>query len=213
MTRVRAHNIAISLDGFMAGPDQSLDHPLGVGGENLHTWIFTTRAWLDMTGQGPGETGIDNDFMVAGDVNVGAHVMGRNMFGPIRGDWGDDQWRGWWGDEPPYHHPVFVLTHHQHDPIEMAGGTTFFFVTDGPEAALKRAIEAADGQDVRIGGGGSTIAQYLRLGLLDELHLAQVPILLGRGESPIAGVDLSENYTCAERVSSDTVTHFRLVRR
>jgi dihydrofolate reductase len=175
--------------------------------------VFQTQAWQRMSGAGPGETGIDNDFMVAGDVNIGAHVMGRNMFGPIRGEWGDDQWRGWWGDNPPYHHPVFVLTHHQHDSIEMEGGTTFHFVTDGPEAALEQAVTAADGQDVRIGGGASTIAQYLRLGLLDELHLAYVPILLGRGESPIAGIDLTLNYRIAERVISDAVTHIRIVKR
>ena len=188
MARLRVHNFSLSLDGFGAGRDQTRDEPLGEGGERLHEWMFRTTMWAKMTGDaGGGETGIDDDFASAGDDGIGATIMGRNMFGPIRGSWTDEDWRGWWGDEPPYHHPVFVLTHHAHDPIPMAGGTTFHFVTDGIEAALAAATAAAAGNDIRIGGGVSTIRQYLVAGLVDELHLPVSPVLLGRGERLLDG--------------------------
>src|ERR1700716_250524 len=203
MAKVRVHNFSISVDGYGAGPEQSLDNPLGVGGNGLHTWAFKTRAGRQMLGQPGGEEGVDNDFWMRGDDGIGATIMGRNMFGPIRGPWGDDEWKGWWGDEPPYHHPVFVLTHHAHDPIPMEGGTTFSFVSEGIEAALERALEAADGSDVRIGGGVSTIQQYLRAGLIDEMHVPIVPVLLGRGERLFDNLDGGlDGYECVDFVSS-----------
>ena len=211
MPKLRVHNLAMSLDGYVAGPDQSTDNPLGVGGENLHEWCFVTRTWAARYGDGEGRTGIDDDFMAAGDQGIGATVMGRNMFGPVRGEWGDSTWTGWWGDEPPYHHPVFVLTHHPRAPIPMQGGTTFHFVTDGVEAALERAFAAADGADVRLGGGAATVQQYLRARLIDELHVAIVPILLGGGErlfDHLGGVP--QGYECTEFVSSTAVAHVRL---
>lgn len=182
MPKVRVHNIAVSVDGYAAGANQSLDNPIGEGGLRLHEWVFETRTFRLMTGATGGDEGTDDQFIARGGAGIGATVMGRNMFGPVRGPWGDEQWRGWWGPNPPYHHPVFVLTHHAHPPIPMEGGTTFHFVTDGINAALERALDAAGGQDVRIGGGVSTIQQYLAAGLVDEMHLAIVPILLGRGE-------------------------------
>jgi dihydrofolate reductase len=213
MPKLRVHNLAMSLDGFVAGPHQSLDDPLGVGGERLHHWVFPTQAWLEMQGEEGGDEGIDNDFIRAGDVGVGATVMGRNMFGPIRGAWDDDDWRGWWGDDPPYHHPVFVLTHHPRAPIPMEGGTTFHFVSDGIEAALERAFEAAGGKDVRLGGGAMTVQQYLRAGLIDELHVAIVPILLGGGERLFDNLDgVPAGYECVQFVSSPAVAHVRLAR-
>ena len=213
MARVRVHNFSISLDGFGAGPNQSRDEPLGERFEQMHDWMFATRFWRRMIGEEGGATGLDDDFASAGDVNVGATIMGRNMFGPIRGPWGDEEWKGWWGDEPPYHHPVFVLTHHPHDPIPMAGGTTFHFVTDGIEAALERAVDAAAGKDVRIGGGSSTIQQYLRAGLVDSMHVAIAPVLLGAGERLFEGLaGVAAEYECVELVSSDAVTHARLER-
>ncbi|HZA79479.1 MAG TPA: dihydrofolate reductase family protein [Acidimicrobiales bacterium] len=213
MPKVRVHNLAVSLDGYMAGPDQSLDNPLGVGGTRLHEWVFETRGGRQMMGEEGGTEGIDNDFWARGDVGIGAAIMGRNMFGPIRGPWGDEQWKGWWGDEPPYHHPVFVLTHHPRPPIQMQGGTTFHFVDDGIEAALRRAIEAAGGSDVRIGGGAATIQQYLRAGLIDEMHVAIVPILLGAGERLFDNLgDAPEGYECVELASSPAVAHVRLAR-
>jgi dihydrofolate reductase len=213
MPKLRAHNIAISVDGYMAGPDQSLDNPLGVGGPRLHEWVFATHAGKQMLGEDGGEEGLDEQFMVRGDQGVGATIMGRNMFGPIRGPWGSEEWTGWWGDDPPYHHPVFVLTHHPHPPIEMQGGTTFHFVDDGIDAVLKRAFDAADGKDVRLGGGASTIQQYLRAGLLDELHVAIVPTLLGRGERLFEHLDGGPHgYEVVEFVSSPSVAHVRLAR-
>ena len=190
MPKVRVNSFAVSLDGYGAGPDQSLENPLGVGGETLHEWFFPTRTFRAMLGQAGGSTGVDDAFAVAGFANVGAWILGRNMFGPVRGPWPDDTWKGWWGDEPPYHVPVFVLTHHPRAPIEMEGGTTFHFVTDGIRAALDRARQAAAGKDVRIGGGVSTIRQYLQAGLVDEIHLALTPVLLGRGEALLSGLDL-----------------------
>jgi len=214
MAKVRVHNIAISLDGYAAGPEQSLENPLGVGGEQMHEWVFETRTWRRIVGEDGGETGIDDDFMARGDENIGATIMGRNMFGPIRGDWGDTDWTGWWGDEPPYHHPVFVLTHHDHAPIPMQGGTTFHFVTDGIESALRQAVEAAGGRDVRIGGGASTVQQYLRAGLVDELHVAITPLLLGGGERLFDNLGGGTgDYECVEFVSSPSVTHARIMRR
>jgi dihydrofolate reductase len=213
MPNVRVHNFSISLDGYGAGPDQDVDHPLGVGGNRLHAWAFKTRSGRQMLGQAGGEEGLDNDFWMRGDDGIGATIMGRNMFGPIRGPWGSEEWKGWWGDEPPYHHPVFVLTHHPRQSIPMEGGTTFHFVDDGIEVALERAYDAAGGDDVRIGGGASTIQQYLRTGLIDDMHLVIVPILLGGGERLLDNLDgASEDYECVELVSSPSVTHARLAR-
>ena len=214
MTRVRVEGFTISLDGYGAGPDQDIDNPLGIGGEDLHQWLVTTRTFQrDLLGKDGGTTGVDEDFAARGFRNVGAWILGRNMFGPIRGDWPDDQWKGWWGDNPPYHVPVFVLTHYARGPIEMEGGTTFHFVTGGFREALDRAREAAGGKDVRIGGGPSTIRQYLREGLIDELHIAISPILLGRGEPLFEGIDLRAlGYTCVESVASENATHVVLQR-
>jgi dihydrofolate reductase len=213
MPKLRVHNFAISLDGYAAGPNQDIDNPLGVGGPLLHEWVFATRSGRQMLGMEGGETGVDDDFIARGDAGIGATIMGRNMFGPIRGPWPDDKWSGWWGDNPPYHHPVFVLTHHVRPPITMQGGTTFNFVDDGIEAALQRAFEAAEGQDVRLGGGVATIQQYLRAGLLDELHLAIVPVLLGSGERLFDHLEGGpRGYECVEFVSSPSVAHVRLAR-
>jgi dihydrofolate reductase len=214
VSKLRVHNFAISVDGYGAGPLQSLDNPLGVGGPRLHEWVFATRYGRRMIGQEGGEEGIDERFMVSGDTNIGATIMGRNMFGPVRGPWPDEEWKGWWGDEPPYHHPVFVLTRHSRPPLVMQGGTTFNFITDGIEAALSRAVEAAGGADVRLGGGVATIQQYLRARLIDELHLAIVPIFLGRGERLFDGLDGGPvGYENVEMVSSASVTHVRFLRR
>lgn len=201
MPRLRVHNISMSLDGFAAGAAQDLDNPLGVGGGKLHEWVFAT---------GP-DRRVDERFIAAGDDNVGATVMGRNMFGPVRGPWVDEDWTGWWGDDPPYHHDVFVLTHHPRPPVPMTGGTTFHFVTEGVEAALTRAFDAAGGRDVRLGGGVATIQQCLRAGLVDEMHVAVVPVLLGAGERLLAG-DAAEGYEVVEFVSSPTVAHYRFTR-
>jgi dihydrofolate reductase len=213
MPKLRVHNFAISLDGYGAGRDQSTDNPLGVGGERLHEWAFATRTFRQVHGVEGGDEGLDDQFAARGDVGIGATIMGRNMFGPIRGPWGDDQWTGWWGDDPPFHHPVFVLTHHPRPSITMQGGTTFHFVDDGIEAALQRAFEAADGNDVRLGGGPATIQQYLRAGLVDELHLAIVPTLLGGGERFFEHLGTGPAlYECLEFVNSGSVAHARLVR-
>ena len=201
----------MSVDGYMAGPKQSLDNPLGENGESLHEWVFKTKTWTDRTGEGEGERGLDDRFMARGDEGIGATIMGRNMFGPIRGLWEESDWKGWWGDNPPYHHPVFVLTHYPRDPIPMEGGTTFHFVTDGIEAALDKAMDAASGKDVRIGGGASTIQQYLKAGLVDDLHVAIVPILLGSGERLFDNLDGGpDGYEVVEFVSSPAAAHVRL---
>jgi dihydrofolate reductase len=214
MSKLRVHNFAISVDGYGAGPLQSLDNPLGVGGPRLHEWVFATRYGRRMIGEEGGDEGIDERFMVAGDTGIGATIMGRNMFGPVRGPWPDEEWKGWWGDDPPYHHPVFVLTRHSRPPLVMQGGTTFNFITDGIEAALARAVEAAGGADVRLGGGVATIQQYLRARLIDELHLAIVPIFLGGGERLFDGLDGGPvGYENVEMVSSASVTHVRFLRR
>src|SRR5262245_28289438 len=209
MAKLRVHNFCISLDGYGAGSDQSVEEPLGRGAEQLHEWIFETRHGRAMIGEEGGDTGIDDGFFVRGEDRIGAHVMGRNMFGPVRGEWGSSDWKGWWGDNPPYHHPVFVLTHHAHDPIEMEGGTTFFFVTDGIESALAQAFDAASGDDVRLGGGVSTVQQYVRAGLVDELHVPIVPVLLGSGERLFDGLGAAfDRYECTELVTQGSVAHF-----
>jgi len=213
MPKLRVHNIAMSVDGYVAGPEQSLDDPLGKGGRRLHEWVFETRFGREMIGEAGGDEGIDHEFLARGVVGIGATIMGRNMFGPIRGHWVDDEWKGWWGDEPPYHHPVFVLTHHPRAPIAMNGGTTFYFVTDGIESALAQAFDAAAGQDVRVGGGASTVQQYLRAGVVDEMHVVIVPILLGRGERLFANLAGGpEGMECAEFVASPSVAHVRFTK-
>jgi dihydrofolate reductase len=208
MAKLRVHNLATSLDGYAAGPAQDLEHPLGVGGERLHEWVFQTRTGAAMMGETGGETGIDDDFMARGDAGIGATIMGRNMFGPQRGPWPDESWTGWWGPNPPYHHPVFVLTHHVRPAIEMDGGTVFHFVDDDIETVLGRAFEAAGGQDVRLGGGPATIRAYLRAGLVDELHVPVVPVLLGGGERLLDGID---GYQVRDFVASPRVAHYTLV--
>ena len=214
MSRLIVSSFGISIDGFGAGPDQSLDNPLGVGGPALMEWAFTTRTFQAMHGAGGGASGIDDDFAARGFANIGAWILGRNMFGPIRGAWPDDAWKGWWGANPPYHVPVFVLTHHPRAPLVMEGGTVFHFVTDGIDAALARARDAAQGRDVRVGGGVATVRQYLRAGLLDQIHLAQSPALLGSGEALFAGIDLCAlGFECSERVASPHATHIVLTRR
>ncbi len=213
MSKVKVAGFGMSIDGFSAGPRQSLDDPLGVGGPSLMQWLFPTQTFQQMHGSDGGETGIDDDFAARGFVNVGAWVLGRNMFGPVRGPWPDDSWKGWWGDEPPYHVPVYVLTHHARDPIEMQGGTTFHFITDGIHAALDAAKQAAGDRDVRIGGGADTVRQYLRAGLVDEVHLALSPTLLGQGEALLTGIDLTElGFKCTEHVASRQATHVILTK-
>jgi dihydrofolate reductase len=209
MSRLRVNSFSVSVDGFGAGPGQSLDQPLGVGGMGLHGWVFGTRTFQEMHGAGEGgTTGPDDDFAARGFQNIGAWIMGRNMFGPIRGPWPDHAWEGWWGPNPPYHTPVFVLTHHPRPPLVMEGGTTFHFVTDGIHAALERAREAAGGKDVRLGGGIATIRQYLSEGLIDEMHLAIAPVLLGAGENLLGGLDLVKlGYTCTEHQTTPNAMH------
>jgi dihydrofolate reductase len=212
--RLRVHCFAISLDGYGAGPSQDLNNPLGVGGLALHEWAFATRTFCKMFGREGGTTGIDDDFVVRGFDNIGAWILGRNMFGPVRGPWPDDGWKGWWGDDPPYHVPVFVLTHHPRAPIAMAGGTTFHFVTDGIDAALQRAADAAGGRDIRLGGGVATIRQYLQARLIDEMHLAMSPTLLGAGEPLFAGLDLPKlGYRCSSHVPTPNATHVVLTKQ
>jgi dihydrofolate reductase len=211
--QVRVESYAISLDGYGAGPDQSLTNPLGVGGEDLHKWFIPTRTFQSVHGSGNGTTGIDDEFAARGFKNMGAWILGRNMFGPVRGPWPDHNWKGWWGDNPPYHVPVFVLTHHARPPLQMEGNTTFHFVTGGIHEALDRAREAANGKDVRIGGGANVIRQYLREALIDELHIAISPILLGRGEPLFQGIDLPAlGYECVQFAASEKATHVVLRR-
>lgn len=214
MTRVRVEGFTISIDGYGAGPDQDINNPLGVGGTDLHQWFLPTRTFRRTHGGGDGTTGVDEDFAARGFRNIGAWILGKNMFGPIRGPWPDMEWKGWWGDNPPYHVPVFVLTHHARPSVEMEGGTTFHFVTGGIHEALDRARDAANGMDVRIGGGPSVIRQYLQAALIDELHIAISPILLGRGERLFEGVDLrAQGYECVEFVRSEKASHVVLRRR
>jgi dihydrofolate reductase len=217
MSKLRVNAFSISIDGYGAGPDQSLANPLGVSGMGLHPWILGTKTFTKMVGDGganeAGRGGVDDDFAARSFENLGAWIMGRNMFGPVRGPWPDESWRGWWGENPPYHVPVFVLTHHARAPLTMSGGTTFYFVTDGIHAALERAKDAAQGKDVRIGGGVATIRQYLSAGLVDELHLVISPVLLGRGEHLLAGIDtVSLGYRCTEHARSELATHLTLTK-
>lgn len=208
MSKLRVHCFSISVDGFGAGPNQDINNPLGVGGMNLHEWFLPTRAFQIMQGNADGTTGVDNDFAERGFDRIGAWILGRNMFGPIRGDWPDDEWKGWWGDDPPYHTQVFVLTHFPRASIQMDGGTTFHFVTEGIHAALKRARESAGELDVRLGGGTATIRQYLQAGLVDELHLAISPVILGSGENLFAGLDLAQlGYKVTDRMTSPAAMH------
>lgn len=209
MSRLLVRCFGVSLDGFGAGPAQSIDHPLGVDGQDIMKWFFPTRVFQAMQDtSGGGETGVDNGIAEKGFENIGAWIMGRNMFGPVRGPWPDDSWTGWWGDEPPYHCDVFVLTHHARKPLAMKGGTTFHFVTDGPRAALELAKKAAGGKDVRVGGGVATVREYLKEGLVDEAHFAVRPVLLGRGEALFAGLDLRAlGYQVAETVNGERATH------
>ncbi|XGC80668.1 dihydrofolate reductase family protein [Bdellovibrio bacteriovorus] len=208
MSRLRVESFAISLDGYGAGPNQTLDNPLGIRGETLHNWFFPTLTFNKMIGKPGGTTGIDEKFASRGFDNIGANIMGRNMFGPIRGPWKDEEWKGWWGPNPPYHSPVFVLTHHARDPIVMEGGTTFYFVTDGIESALEKAKKAAGGKDIRLNGGTSVIRQYLSKGLVDYMHLAISPVLLGSGENLFAGLDLLKlGYSVKETVNGENATH------
>jgi dihydrofolate reductase len=214
MPKVRVQNFAVSLDGYGAGPNQDVNNPLGVGGVALMEWFFPTRVWCEMQGQPGGETGTDNHVAEQGFDNIGAWILGRNMFGPVRGPWPDESWRGWWGEEPPYHVPVFVLTHYTRPTLKMAGGTTFQFVTDGIHAALEQAKAAAGGRDVRLGGGDLTIRQYLQARLVDELHLAISPTLLGDGENLLHGLNLPAlGYHCAKTVAGERATHVFLTRK
>jgi dihydrofolate reductase len=221
MSRLRVNALGISIDGFSAGPHQSLEHPMGLGGMALHQWVFGTRTFQKMhadfagslIGDQVGREDADDAFAARGFENVGAWILGRNMFGPVRGPWTDDSWKGWWGNNPPYHVPVFVLTHHARAPITMEGGTTFHFVTEGIHAALERAKQAARGKDVRLGGGAATIRQYLTAGLIDEIHLAVSPVVLGRGEHLFAGIDtVGLGYKCTEHVPTANAMHVVLTR-
>jgi dihydrofolate reductase len=213
VSRLRVHNFSISLDGYGAGPNQGTEDPLGRGGLALHEWLTRTRTFRRFFEGDDGATGPDDDFAARGFENIGAWILGRNMFGPIRGDWPDDTWRGWWGDSPPYHTDVFVLTHHQRQPIKMEGGTTFHFVIDGIRAALERARSVARGKDVGLGGGVSTIRQYLQARLIDEVHIAIAPVILGSGEHLLHGIDTPGlGYACTEHVTTDHATHFVLTK-
>jgi dihydrofolate reductase len=208
VAQLKVQSFGISLDGYGAGPRQNLENPLGVAGPELMEWLFHTRLWRSMQNQDGGETGVDNDMAERGFRGIGAWILGRNMFGPVRGQWPDDSWRGWWGDEPPYHTPVFVLTHYARAPLRMAGGTEFHFVTEGIHAALERAVAAAGGRDVRLGGGAATVRQYLSAGLIDELHLVVRPVLLGSGEHLLRDIDTRAlGYECTRSVAGERATH------
>jgi dihydrofolate reductase len=214
MSKLRVQSFTVSLDGYGAGPDQDLQNPLGVRGPELMQWLFATRLWQQMYGGDGGEAGVDHDMAVKGFANIGAWIIGRNMFGPIRGPWPDENWKGWWGEEPPYHVPVFVLTHHPRPSLTMAGGTVFHFVTEGIHAALEQAKAAANGLDVRLGGGVSTIRQYLREGWIDELHLVIRPVLLGTGEHLFQGLDMHAlGYACTQWIPGERATHALLRRQ
>jgi len=214
VSKLCVQSFAVSIDGYGAGPNQDLQNPLGVNGPELMEWFFATRVWRRMHGQPDGDAGIDNEMAGLGFANFGAWILGRNMFGPIRGPWPDENWKGWWGDEPPYHTPVFVLTHHPRTPLRMAGGTEFRFVTEGIHAALDQAKGAAGSRDVRVGGGVSTIRQYLQAGLIDELHLVIRPVLLGRGEHLWHGIDMrSLGYESSKQVTGERATHLFLRKR
>lgn len=211
MTTIKVMNFSISIDGFGAGTGQTKNTPLGAGGEELHNWMFPTKRFKKMSGKNEGTEGIDNSFVEKAFENTGAWIMGRNMFGPIRGDWPDDNWRGWWGENPPYHVPVFVLTHYSRKPLIMKGGTTFYFSDKGIEATLEEAIKAANGKDIRIGGGVSTIRQFLQGRYIDELHLAISPLFLGSGEHLFAGIDMiSLGYNVVKRTEGELATHITI---
>ena len=213
MSRLCVRSFALSIDGYGAGPRQDLQNPLGVRGTELMEWFFQRRAWRSMHHQEGGVSGIDNTLAEQGFEGIGAWILGRNMFGPVRGAWPDESWKGWWGEEPPYHTPVFVLTHHPRPMLEMAGGTEFHFVTTGIHAALEQARAAAGGRDVRVGGGVSTIRQYLQAGLIDELHLALRPVLLGSGEHLLHDLDLHAlGYECTKSIAGERATHLFLRR-
>ena len=214
MTKLVVRSFAVSIDGYGAGPQQDLANPLGVNGAELMEWFFSTRVWRTMHALGEGEDGTDNAMAAKGFAGIGAWILGRNMFGPIRGPWPDESWRGWWGEEPPYHTPVFVLTHHAREPITMNGGTVFHFVTDGIEEALRRAREAAGELDIQVGGGASTVRRYLQARLIDEMHVAIAPILLGSGEPLFVGMDLPAlGYAGTEHVTTPAATHVVLARK
>lgn len=213
MSKVRVASFSVSIDGFGAGVRQDLQNPLGVRGPEMFSWFFQTDVWKNMQGQSGGGRGVDNDMAERAFQNVGAWILGRNMFGPVRGPWPDDSWKGWWGDEPPYHTPVYVLTHHAREPLVMQGGTTFYFVTDGIESALRQARQAAAGKDVRIGGGVATIRQYLTAGLIDEMHLAMSPVLLGEGEHLLAGINLHQlGFRVQRSVAGENAVHILIAR-
>ena len=213
VSRVCVRSFALSIDGYGAGPRQDLQNPIGVRGLELMEWFFQTRAWRRMHGDEGGETGVDDSLAEQGFAGIGAWIIGRNMFGPVRGPWPDESWKGWWGDEPPYHTPVFVLTHHPRSTLDMAGGTEFHFITEGIHAALEQARLAAGGRDVRVGGGVSTIRQYLQAGLIDELHLAMRPVLLGSGEPLLQDLDLRAlGYECTKSLAGERATHLLLRR-
>jgi dihydrofolate reductase len=208
MPKLKVQSFAVSIDGFGAGPNQDLENPLGVRGPELMEWFFNTRFWQNMHQRDGGETGIDNEIAEQGFAGIGAWILGRNMFGPVRGPWPDESWKGWWGDEPPYHTPVFVLTHYPRASLKMAGGTTFHFVTDGIQEALQQAKKAAGGQDVRLGGGVSNVRQFLRAGLIDEMHLAVRPVLLGSGENLLKDINLGAlGYEIAKHVQGERAMH------
>jgi dihydrofolate reductase len=214
MSKLCVRSFAVSIDGYGAGANQDLHNPLGVRGPELMEWFFNTRFWRQMHGHDGGETGIDNEMAEQGFAGIGAWILGRNMFGPVRGPWPDESWRGWWGEEPPYHTPVFVLTHHARPTLKMAGGTEFHFVTTGIRAALEQATAAAGGRDVRLGGGVATLRQYLQAGLIDELHLAVRPVLLGEGEPLFSGLDMRAlGYECAKSIAGERATHVFLRKR
>ena len=213
MSKVRVSSFALSIDGYGAGMCQAAQNPLGLRGPELMGWFFPTRVWRSMQGMEGGETGIDNEVAEQAMAGIGAWILGRNMFGPVRGPWPDDSWKGWWGDEPPYHVPVFVLTHHPREPLVMEGGTTFYFITDGIDSAVKQAVAAANGKDVRVGGGASTVRQLLSASRIDELHLALRPVLLGAGEPLFQGLDLHAlGYRCDKVVAGERATHMFLRR-
>jgi dihydrofolate reductase len=214
MAKLRVQSFAVSADGYSAGARQDLQNPLGVRGPELMEWFFPTRVFQKMWGKGEGETGTDNKMAEEGFANLGAWILGRNMFGPVRGPWPDESWKGWWGEEPPYHCPVFVLTHHARPPLAMKGGTTFHFVTDGIESALEQAKQAAGGKDVRVGGGAATVRQYLQAKLIDELHLAVRPVLLGEGENLWRGIDMRAlGYEVARSVQGERALHVFIRKR
>ena len=212
-SKIKVGCFSISLEGYGAGLLQNKENPLGARGMELHTWIFTTKAFRKMSGKDDGTEGVDNEFIEKSFENVGAWIMGRNMFGPIRGKWPDDEWKGWWGEEPPYHVPVFVLTHHERKPVKMKGDTVFHFVTEGIGPAIEQAKQAAAGKDIRIGGGVSTIRQFLQAGYIDELHFAVSPVLLGSGEDLFSGIDLLElGYNKIQRINGEGATHYILAK-